>query len=362
MLGVGIPVALIIMRILFKKSVFWQISSIWIVTVLITSTNNSARIQFEWYPQAIALPVGMIVVGFGIYFASRYVKQPLNHMVDDLGKLSGGDVNIQLTEQFLSRNDEIGQIAFSLQTLSLNLNEMLKQIKSYASDIANISRDFSQIINTLTNNSNTQSSSIEEISATMEEIAASIQQNLDNSLHTEEISAKSYKAIQEGNKAALESISAMGEVAGKVKLINDIAFQTNILALNAAVEASHAGDAGKGFAVVAQEVRKLAESSKKAAREVEDVSNKVMAISKKSGSQLQLFAEEAELATDFIKNISSSEVQQNTSIQQINQSIQELNKMIQSNSSQVDIINQNVFSLSDSAIKLNDAISVFKLK
>jgi methyl-accepting chemotaxis protein len=361
-LGGGITVAIIMMRIIFKKSVFWQISSIWVATVLFSTVNNSCRIQFESYPQAIALPVGILAVGIGIYMASRYVKAPLNSIVHDLTKLSEGDTNTVVAEQFSNRNDEIGEIANAVKHLSSNLNEMLTKIQSYVNEVSKISGDFNEVMSAITNNSNAQSSSIEEISASMEEIAATIQQNIDNCQHSEKISVKSYLAIQEGNKSSLQSILAMGEVADKVKLINDIAFQTNILALNAAVEASHAGDAGKGFAVVAQEVRKLAESSKKAAREVENVSNKVLAISKNSGAQLQLFTDEASMATDFIKNISASESEQNESVQQINISILELNKIIQNNTSQVDFINQKADYLAVSVSKLNDAISVFKLK
>lgn len=362
MLGVGIPVAIVLMRLIFKKSVFWQISAIWVITVLVANINNSARVHFEGsYPQAIALPLGILAVGIGIYMASRYVKQPLNDIVDDLTRLSDGNTKIEVTEQFLDRKDEIGSIAHAIKGLSINLNKIIEQINNYSHDISQYSSDLSRIMVGISENSSVQSSSIEEISSTMEEIAATIQQNLDNCRQSEEISIKSYKAIQEGNKAALHSIDAMGEVAGKVKLINDIAFQTNILALNAAVEASHAGDAGKGFAVVAQEVRKLAESSNKAAREVEEVSNKVLTLSKNSGTQLQLFAEEAGMANDFIKSISAAGIQQNASVQQINLAIQELNRMIQQNSSQVEVINSITFALSSSSSKLKESISVFKL-
>jgi len=362
MLGVGIPVAFILMKLLFKNSVFWQISTIWIITVLISSINNSARIQFESYPQAIALPVGIIVVGIGIYLASRYIKNPLNLILNDLKKLANGEINDQIADQFSKRNDEIGMVAKSIKDLSLNLKEMIGQIQLHSGELSKISHDFNNIMISLTENSTVQSSSIEEISATMEEIAANIQQNLENCQHSEEISLKSGKAIQDGNLAALKSIEAMSEVADKVKIINDIAFQTNILALNAAVEASHAGTAGRGFAVVAMEVRKLAESSNKAAREVEDVSNRVLALSRNSGDQLHKFADESSLTTDLIKNISQAAIEQNSSVQQINMAIQQLNKMIQNNSSQIEKINQRANSLAKTTNNLNQSISRFKVK
>jgi methyl-accepting chemotaxis protein len=363
LLVVGIPVAIILMRILFKNSVFRQISTIWVITMLFTSINNSARIQFEpHYPQAMALPIGIIVVGLGIYYASKIVKKPLNNIVEDLSNLSKGNINLEITDNFSNRNDEIGLIANSIIKLSSNLNAMIRQVQINSGEISTISKDLNTIMSSISNNSTVQSSSIEEISATMEEIAASIQQNMDNWQQSEEMTYKSNRAIQEGNKATLQAIEAMGEVADKVKLINDIAFQTNILALNAAVEASHAGEAGKGFAVVAKEVRKLAESSNKAAREVEDVSNKVLNMSKNSGEILHQFVEEAGLTSDFIKDVSVAGMQQNSSVQQINQAIQELNKMIQNNSSQVDKINQKAKALSSSSSKLNNSISNFKLK
>jgi methyl-accepting chemotaxis protein len=362
MLGVGIPVAIILMRLLFKKSVFWQISTIWIVTVLFSSINNSARIQFESYPQALALPIGIIVVGIGIYMASRYVKDPLNNIVKDLSKLSEGNTNIEVAGKFSERKDEIGMIANAVKNLSFNLNDMLKQVQNYSKEIAKTSQDLNEIMFSISNNSAAQSSSIEQVSATMEQIASTIQQNLENCQQSEEMSEKSHKAIKEGSLAAIKSIEAMGEVVDKVKLINDIAFQTNILALNAAVEASHAGEAGKGFAVVAKEVRKLAESSNKAAREIEEVSDKVLALSKNSGEKLQAFASEAEHTSDFVKNISAAGMEQNSSVQQINYAIQELNKMIQDNSSQVERINQKAKALAVTTSSLNKSVSHFKLK
>jgi len=363
LLVVGVPVAVILMRILFKNSVFRQISTIWVITLLFTSINNSARIQFESsYPQALALPIGIIVIGLGIYIASKYVKVPLNQMTDDLAKLAKGDINIKIGDDYSNRKDEIGSLANSVNTLAVNLSQMIGNVHSNSLEVNKISADLNLIMKSIINNSSSQSSSIEEISATMEEIASAIQQNSENSQRTEAISAKTILAITEGNKSTMLSIEAMSEVADKVKLINDIAFQTNILALNAAVEASHAGEAGKGFAVVANEVKRLAASSNKVAREVDEVSNRVLSVSKNSGDQLNEIVQDANLTASLIKEISTASFEQNSSVQQINYAIQELNKMIQSNSNEVDRINDKAISLSESAQKLTNSISKFVVK
>jgi methyl-accepting chemotaxis protein len=362
MLLVGIPVAVVLMRLLFKNSVFREIGIIWIITSFFASINNSARIQFDSYPQAIALPVGILGVGIGIYIASRRVKVPLGDMVRDLLKLTKGEVDINITDRYSNRHDEVGIMANSINTIALNLNKMINDVKENSNDMNRISRELNNIMQSLVNNTSSQSSSIEEISATMEEIAAAIQQNTENSQRTENISIKTIQAIKEGNRSTLLSIEAMSEVAEKVKMINDIAFQTNILALNAAVEASRAGDAGRGFAVVASEVRKLAESSNSAARQVEAVSNKVLSMSKNSGTQLHEIVKEANLTADLIKEISSASVEQNSSVQQINYAIQALNKMVQSNSAEMDKISHKASELNASSDKLIGTISRFKTR
>ena len=170
LLVVVIPIAIILMKIIFKKSVFWQIGSIWVATVLFTSINNSARIQFDSYSQGLALPIGIIVIGFGIYISSRFVKQPLNNMIQDLTKLSQGDINIEIADKFSNRNDEIGMLAKVINSLGLSLNTMINEIRNNSSELNKISRELNQIMRSLINNTSSQSSSIEEISATMEEM------------------------------------------------------------------------------------------------------------------------------------------------------------------------------------------------
>ena len=162
LLVIGVPVAIILMRILFKKSVFRQIGTIWIITLLFTSINNSARIELDFYPQSIALPVGIIGVGIGIYLASRFVKVPLNEMVKDLLKLSKGDINITITDKYSNRVDEVGVMANSINNLATNLNRMINDVRVNSAEMNRISSELNSIMHSLVNNSSSQSSSIEE--------------------------------------------------------------------------------------------------------------------------------------------------------------------------------------------------------
>lgn len=358
----AIPVSWLLIKILFKNSIFGRISVIWVVSLILSIINYTARIEFDAWTPYFSFPMTTLIMAVAIYMSSRLIVNPLKEMMKDLKMISEGDVNIKITDRYTGRVDEFGSLAVSINSIALNFDKTLGNIKRNSHDLMVISEDLSRIMSQLSENTSTQASSIEEISSTMEEIASIVEMNAGNSQKTNESTLKTIDAIKEGNKSTEESIKAMKEVTDKVGLINDIAFQTNILALNAAVEASHAGDAGKGFAVVANEVKKLAERSNQAAREIVEVTKKVFSISESAGSKLNSIMGETSQTAGLIKEISSASIDQNANIQQINNSIQVLNRMIQKNTSETDKINAKAMRLSDSAKKLNDEVAVFKLR
>ena len=131
-----------------------------------------------------------------------------------------------------------------------------------------------------------QASSVEEISSSMEEMSSAVKQNADNAQQTASISNKSSQDGENGGRAVADTVKAMKSIAEKIGIIEEIARQTNMLALNAAIEAARAGEHGKGFAVVAAEVRKLAERSQTAAKEISSVSISSVEIAERAGKLL----------------------------------------------------------------------------
>ena len=201
-------------------------------------------------------------------------------------KISEGDLTVIID---IDQKDEIGNMVSAMLLMSEKLKAVLTEIISGAENITTGSVQVSSTSQELSHGANEQASSIEEISSTMEEIAANIQQNTDNAQQTEKIASLAQSGIREISKKSQETLEANKQIAEKIHIVSDIAFQTNILALNAAVEAARAGNHGKGFAVVAAEVRKLAEKSKIAAKEIISLANNSLEIALETGKKMISF-------------------------------------------------------------------------
>lgn len=245
--------------------------------------------------------------------------------------------------------------------MAVKLREMVENIRNGADNIALASQQTSSTSQQLSEGSSEQAASAEEVSSSMEQMSANIQQNADNSQQTEKIVSTSAENIENGYNSSAIAVKSMKEIANKIQIVNDIAFQTNILALNAAVEAARAGEHGKGFAVVAAEVRKLAERSKIAADEINIVSKSGVEISDKAGKQLEAIVPEMEKIVKLVQEISASSQEQNSGSDQISNAIQQLSQVTQQNAAASEELATSSEELSSQADQLKEIISFFNV-
>ena len=193
-------------------------------------------------------------------------------------------------------------------------------------------------------------------------MTSSIEQNSQNAIKTGGIANSSAKTIEECNEAAQKTVKAITEIAQKISVIDEIAFQTNILALNAAVEAARAGENGKGFAVVAAEVRKLAEKCAIAAKDIDSVSTGGVQVAKLTGNVFSKVLPEIQQTTHLVQEIATSCRQQATGSAQINTAIQRFNNSTQQFASISEKVASNSDNLMQQAEKLQEIIKFFKTK
>jgi methyl-accepting chemotaxis protein len=168
--------------------------------------------------------------------------------------------------------------------------------------------------------------------------------------------------ISEGNRSVAQTVTSMKTIADKIKIIGEIARQTNILALNAAVEAARAGEHGRGFAVVAAEVRKLAERSHNAAAEIDALSKSSVDVAEKSGKLLESIVPDIQRTSNLVQEISASSQEQSESSNQVNNALQQLNQIVQQNAANAEEMASSSEELAAQADSLKDLVSFFKIE
>ena len=164
-----------------------------------------------------------------------------------------------------------------------------------------------------------------------------------------------------GGDAVLQTISAMKQIADKITIIEDIAYQTNILALNASIEAARAGGHGRGFSVVATEVRKLAERSQNAASEISDLTSSSVEIAKQAGALLDKIVPNIKNTADLVQEISSASEEQNLGATQIASSMGQLESVTQQNAAAAEELSATAEEMKVQVNDLNKQLMFFRL-
>ena len=184
---------------------------------------------------------------------------------------------------------------------------------------------------TLSNGASDQSQNVDQIASSIEEMGASIEHNTKNARETNTLAQSAAKKAQQGHKAVQETLDSMTTIAERIKLIEDIASQTNLLALNAAIEAARAGEHGKGFAVVASEVRKLAEKSQKASKDITDLAQSTLSVTQHTGELLNEMLPDIEKTAELVSEITLASEEQNQGTSSIGNSMSHLTEITQNN-------------------------------
>ena len=300
------------------------------------------------------------------------LKNYIDELTQNLNQIANGILTGGITAEY--KGDFIA-LKQSINGIIASLSNTISEINGSAEQVANGTRQISDTSQAISQGTTEQASSIEELSASVTHIAEQTKQNAANANKANELALSAQADAIAGNDYMKEMQTAMREINESsqsiskiIKVIDDIAFQTNILALNAAVEAARAGNHGKGFAVVAEEVRNLAARSADAAKEttglIEGSIRKVEAgtmIADQTAAALSGIVTSVERAVEFVGQIALASNEQATGISQVDQGIEQLSQVVQTNSATAEETAAAGQELSSQAELLKSMVTQFRL-
>ncbi len=377
-------------------------------------TDEARKLEYTRNATIFTFAVAVVSVSITVAIAIliiRVIEKSVKQLSDAAKDIAAGRVNIEMVKY---NNDEFGELVDEYNKVIENIkyqskvaeevsngnltitvvpksaddllgNSLKKLVEDNLNALSNISDAGAQVTisssqvasasQALAQGSTQQASAIQEITASIDEIADKTRQNAVEANEAAGLVIKAIDDVKRGNKqmqdmtVAMQDINKSSESISKIiKVIDDIAFQTNILALNAAVEAARAGDAGKGFAVVAEEVRSLAAKSASAAAETAELIeasilkvNSGSKIADDTAKAMDAIAKVVQESEMIINGIAESSNYQATAVAQIEQAISQVSQVVQTNSATSEECAAASEELSNQASRMRDMLTIYNL-
>lgn len=317
--------------------------------------------------------VSIIIIAILVSLFIKSITTPLGLITGLSKEIADGD--LRTTKQKIFRKDELGELSNAFVAMRKKLVATINKVEDSANQISAAAKELAEQNTDLSRRTESQAASIEETSASMNEISNNIRQSSNDSVNGNKMIMDSKDSIENAGNIISETtknIEEVHEASSKIKditkIIEDIAFQTNILALNASVEAARAGEQGKGFAVVASEVRNLAQTTQTSVKSItdliENVYNKIDKATETARESQTIFVEiqnKIDEASTMMQNISHSAVEQQSGIDQIKIAIEEMDTTTQRNAALVEEATASADVLFSQSKELMDAIHIFQL-
>jgi len=286
-------------------------------------------------------------------------EQGLKDVADLLTAFSQGDLTKRIARDY---SGLFGQVKDSANLTADSLSRVLGEVRAAADSLTDAASQVSQTAVSLSLAASEQASSVEQTSSSIKTMSASIEDNSDNAKVTDSMATKASKEASDGGQAVAQTVLAMKQIAAKISIVDDIAYQTNLLALNAAIEAARAGEHGKGFAVVAAEVRKLAERSQEAAREIGELAGNSVATAECAGTLLDEIVPSIQKTSQLVQAIAAASAGQSASVTSIGTAMGQLSSATQRNASASEELAATSEELSAQADQLQQSIAFFQIE
>jgi methyl-accepting chemotaxis protein len=306
---------------------------------------------------ALAAAVAGLTGGYVSRSVARQMGGEPEYAAEVARRVGEGDLTLSIA----TRAEDRSSLLFAMRNMVERLAQVVGQVRASAEDLSGAAGQVTSTAQVLSHGTGEQAASVEETTSSLEEMSASISQNAESSHQTEQMAVKGARDADEGGRAVKETVGAMKAIAERISIIEEIAYQTNLLALNAAIEAARAGEHGKGFAVVATEVRKLAERSQKAAKEISGLAGSSVEVAERSGKLLGELVPSIQKTAELVQEVAAASREQSAGVAQINKAMSAVDQVTQRNASAAEELASTAEEMSVQAESLQQLMGFFKL-
>ena len=310
----------------------------------------------------VMVPIGLITLalatGVSWLMFDRLAARPLARLSQVTDAIARGDLTVSPTA---TTTDEIGRLESGFAHMMKELRELVTVARGGADRVAAVAHQLAAGSEQLSSGAAVQASSVEETTATLQEMSTSITQTAEHSRQMEQMAIKGAKDAAETGLSVTMTLSAMQAIAEKISIVEEIAYQTNLLALNAAIEAARAGEHGRGFAVVATEVRKLAERSQGAAKEIGDLSSSSVKVAERAVQALTELVPAIQKTAGLVQEVVAASGTQATGVAQASKAMGRVDQVIHRTAAAAEELASTAEGLASQAEALQQLMAFFRV-
>ena len=289
---------------------------------------------------------------------TRSITGPLLNVSAVASRIAAGDLpsTVEVTQ-----SDEAGDLQRAMREMVTTLSQIIREVTAGAALLSGAAEQVASSSVTLSQGTAEQAASLEETTASLDQILGEASRNAESGVEMVSTAARLSEEARETGSAVVDAAAAIRLIADKSSIVEELAYQTNLLALNAAIEAARAGEHGRGFAVVASEVRRLAERSQAAAKEIRGLTSSSVSLAERSGARLSDLVQAIQRTEALAGDVASGSREQSASVREISTALEQLGQVTQRTAAAAEELSSTAEEVSSQSQALRELVGFFRV-